>query len=548
MRGSLIPRAVRDIPVLVRCALALFAAVLVGWTVMTPAYRAPDEPQHVSAVLGLVQGEGWPKPGDANLNPGVLRSQVIIGFVEQQDQPTSRGNTLPGVHIAQGAPAGRALYSAQQPSPPDQRLPYAALAPGGLTDITNQMTQHPPAYYAVQAGVLIVLDAEDWRFDRQLALMRLVSVAMVVWLPLLAYLLVRRLTGSTTLGSAAAFLPIGVPQLVHVGSSVNNDALIVLLGAILVTQLAYVLTGARSTLLLGSIAVVLGIGLVTKGTMLTALPVVAVAVTLGLHSSRSWWRAAAGGLAVLAGAFVVGGWWWGLNLVRYGTVQPNGFGVERARTGRSLPVDEYGAHFLELLNSSAWGNFGWLELPLNTTLTTGLTVGVAVGALAALGSRNARRPLIVLAVFPLVTLAVLFATVYASHLRDGRFNGVQGRYLFGALLTVVAAVAVGLGVLARLARVSERWLVPLAATASAALAAYGALAAFRGFYVDVGVGMGQAWDLMTAWSPWPEWLVDTVAVAAGLLLLLVPVAAIVWAARVGAPARVGVAAGTASTT
>lgn len=524
--------ALRGIPIPVRCALALFAAILVAWTVLTPAYRAPDEPQHVSAVLGLVQGEGWPRPSDADLNPGVLRSQVLMGFTVRQDQPTSRGNTLPGVHRALGTTMGMPpLYSAQRPSAPAERLPYLDLTPVGLTGLTNQMTQHPPVYYALQAGALVALGAEDWRFDRQLALMRLVSVAMVVWLPLLAHLLVRRLTGSKSLGSAAAFLPLGIPQLAHVGSSVNNDALVVLLGAVLLTLLGYVLTGSQSRFLLGSIAVVLGLGLVTKGTMLTAIPVVAAAVAVGVHRGRSWWRAVGASLVVLAGAFAVGGWWWGLNIVRYGTVQPNGLGVERERTGQSLPLDEFGTRFLDLLNASAWGNFGWLEVPLGTMITTSLSLAVLVTALAALGHRRGRAPLAVLALFPLVTLAVLFTTVYASHLRDGRFNGTQGRYLFGSLLAVLAAAATGLGVLAHLARIHERWLVPLAAVVTAVLAAFGAVTAFRGFYIDVGVTAGQAWELMTAWSPWPGWLVDTIAVTAGALLPLVPVIAIAWAVR-----------------
>ena len=40
--------------------------------------------------------------------------------------------------------------------------------------------------YAVEAGAYRLLGAQDWRFDRALALMRLVSLVLVAPLPLMA--------------------------------------------------------------------------------------------------------------------------------------------------------------------------------------------------------------------------------------------------------------------------------------------------------------------------------------------------------------------------
>lgn len=494
-------------------AVVGYLALLAFWAAMTPAYRAPDEPQHVSAVLGLERGEGWPPPAAAEIDPGVLRSAVLSGFLTTPDQTTSRGNTLPGVHVTTGR-AAPPLYSAVDPTPPGQRPPYAALDGRGPTGYTNQMTQHPPGYYGVQAAVGLALGADDWRFDRQLALMRLVSVAMVGWLPLFAFLTVRRLTGSAALGSAAAYLPIAVPQLAHVGSTVTNDALLVLLGAGLVTALTYLLTGSGRRRTLAAVAVTLGLGLLTKGLVLPLIPVVAVLLVVGLRRlGRGWGATAVGALAVLGGAFAIGGWWWLLNLIRYGTLQPNGFGVLRSRVGPPVGIGDYAARFATEINTSFWGNFGWLELPLPGPVTTGLTLLTAVLALAAVADRVARVPLLGLWLLPLASLGALFVTLYSAHLRDGRFNGTQGRYLFGTILVFVAAAAVGLGVLARSTRLPERWLVPLVAAGSVAVAGYGATVAWRGFYLDTGVDRAAGWQRMLAWSPWPGWLV------AGLLLL-----------------------------
>lgn len=507
----------RSVPLTAWVALGSFVVLLTFWANMTPAYRAPDEPQHVSAVLGLVQGEGWPPPAAAEIDPGVLRSAVQAGLVTTPDQPTSRGNTLPGVHVATGRTTPP-LYSAVEPTTGDQRLPYDALE--GPSGFTNQMTQHPPGYYAAQAAVYVVLGADDWRWDRQLMLMRLVSVAMVGALPLLAFLTARRLSGSAAVGSAAAYLPLAVPQLAHVGSSVGNDALVVLLGAVLVTALSYLLTGSRHRLTLLAVAVSLGSGLLTKGLVLPLVPATAVALVVALRRTGLTWSAtAARSLLTLTGAFVIGGWWWLINLLRYGTVQPNGLGVERERAAPSVGVLDFAGRFVEQVNTSFWGNFGWLELPLPGVLTTGLAVVAAVLGLAAFADRAGRIPLLALGLLPLASVVAMFVSLYAVHLRDGRFNGTQGRYLFGSLLVLLAAAAIGASVLGRLARVPERWLAPLMALGSAAVAAYGGWAAFRGFYVDVNIDLNSAWQTMTAWAPWPAWLV-MVQLALGLILLV----------------------------
>ncbi|CAN5332786.1 hypothetical protein BH20ACT5_BH20ACT5_17260 [soil metagenome] len=515
-------------------AVLLFAAILTCWSVLTPAYRAPDEPQHVSAVVGLVEGQGWPRPGEAVMDQGVLASQTLIGYTVTADQRGFRGggNTLPGVRS--GSADQPPLYSVQEPTPAGERTPYDELRAAGLdAQLPNQMTQHPPGYYAVVAAALSF--AGDWRFDRQLALLRLLGVAMVMWLPLLAFLTTRMLTGSATLGSAAAFVPLAIPQLAHIGASVNNDALVILLGGVLVTLLAWVLTGGRSLLLLGSIAVVLGLALLSKGSMLAAIPATAAAVVVGLHRSRPagpsrpWLWAGVKGVLVLSGAFAVGGWWWALNQLRYGTLQPNAYGESPLRD-EPLSLLGFTAGFVERLSLSFWGNFGWLELPLDQAVTTVLSVVVAPVALAAFADGRTRAPLLVLSVFPVVGVLALFASVYAVHQRNGQFPGMQGRYLFGALVIGTAAVAIGLGVLARRVGLDQRWLVPLTAVVAVVVAGYGAVVAFSGFYLDVGVGVGAAWDFMSAWSPWPGWLVDTlaaatVAIAAAVLTYTVAAAA-----------------------
>jgi len=173
-------------------ATVLFVLLMVLWTIVTPGFRNPDEPQHVNSVLRVAEGGGWPRPSEAYMAPEVLRAKVLTGFsaVDGQEGPWAGGTLLPGLRagVTDENLMYYALFSLQNPTPVDDRLPFDQLELDQGVDLSHhgdQMTQHPPLYYAVNAGVVRAAGALDWRFDRTLALMRLVSVALVAPLPLL---------------------------------------------------------------------------------------------------------------------------------------------------------------------------------------------------------------------------------------------------------------------------------------------------------------------------------------------------------------------------
>jgi small subunit ribosomal protein S36 len=63
-------RILRSAPPAVWAITLLFTALLTSWSVMMPQYHAPDEPNHVDAVMRLVEGRGWPHPGDVTVTAG----------------------------------------------------------------------------------------------------------------------------------------------------------------------------------------------------------------------------------------------------------------------------------------------------------------------------------------------------------------------------------------------------------------------------------------------------------------------------------------------
>jgi 4-amino-4-deoxy-L-arabinose transferase-like glycosyltransferase len=514
-------------------ATLLFALLMVAWTIVTPGFRNPDEPQHVNSVLRVAEGEGWPPPSKAYMAPEVLRAKTLTGFsaIDGQVGNWAGGTLLPGVRagVAPQDLMFYALFSLQSPTPVDDRLPFDALTlePGvDLAQHGDQMTQHPPLYYAVDAGVLRAFGALDWRFDRTLALMRLCSVAMVLPLPLLAAATARRFTRRRRVADLAAFLPLAVPQLAALGGSVTNDALVILLGGVLTYGLARVLTGDRTWRTVVLVGVTLGLALLTKGTMLAAVPVAGLAVVVGARRAVALpWGPVLGRLAVVWGiGFGIGGWWWAVNYLRYGTFQPDGVPqdglaglvVDRPR----VSVWAFGDVFWDKMTLTFWGDFGQLELPLAQPLVVALTVVLVLLALLAFRARGKRVPLLILLSFPVAVLLALFAGTYSAHLVYGRFGGIQGRYVYGGLIIILVAVALGLGEIARLAGRAGRAVLPVVVALALANAGYAMWFAFRGYYLDVDWTLAEGWERMVQWSPWPEWAVAGLGVAILLVGLI----------------------------
>jgi 4-amino-4-deoxy-L-arabinose transferase-like glycosyltransferase len=522
----------------------VFLAVMVLWTVVTPAFRSPDEPQHVNSVLRLAEGDGWPPPAEAFVRPEVLRAKTLTGFsaVDGQLGNWIGGTLLPGVRpqIPEEDLRFFVPYSGQPVTPPEDRLPFGELelSPGVDPRMHgDQMTQHPPLYYAVNAAIVTATGSLSWPFDRTLILMRLVSVAMVMWVPLMAFSVTRTLTGNRRLADLAAVLPLAVPQLAALGGSVQNDALVILLGGLVAVLLAKVLRGDRTWRTLVVLGVTLGLGLLTKGSLLALVPVVGLAVVVGARRGPPLgWRPAVLRLAVVwVVAFAVGGWWWAVNILRYGTIQPSGVPAEHEPSVGSgadtKSLVEFAGVFWAKITNTFWGTFGQLELPLPRPLV--IVLSLLLLALVGLGLRRrpSRLPLLVLLAVFVLTAALVFWQMYESHLRTGQFAGIQGRYLYGALVPVFAAAAIGAGALVPEGGRLERWLPALLLPPVLLSAAFGLWVGFRGYYVDVGWTVAEAWQQMTDWSPLPDSAVRGLAGAVLLLALVAEAVAVRVALR-----------------
>ena len=461
-------------------------------------------------------------PAHGTMFPEVLRAKTLSGFSAVDGQ---RGNwqgatLLPGVRRETPREDLQfyAMFSSRPVTPPEDRLPFAQLELSPQVDphkFGDQMTQHPTLYYGLVAGAVTVTGAYDhWRFDRALALMRLISVALVGCLPLMAFAVTRTLTGNRRLADVAALLPLSIPQLASLGGSVTNDALVVFLGGAITVLMARQLRGDRSWRTLLLIALALGLALLTKGTLLVLVPVVGLTLVLSARRAPAlpWGSTLLRLLVVWAGAFVIGGWWWALNIVRSGAVQPPGLlipVVDRPRD--SLPT--FTGFWMERVTRSFWGYFGLLELPISAVVVPVLTIAGVVAVLLSMRRRGTRTDLLVLLSFFVLTTAALFLETRAMHLENGQYAGLQGRYLFGGIVALFAATAIGLGSFGREGGWFQRWLAAACVPAVLLVAAYGLWTAFYGFWVDVDWTVPAAGARMRSMSPWPSWLVYGVMAA-----------------------------------
>ncbi|MFD7022219.1 DUF2142 domain-containing protein [Promicromonospora sukumoe] len=507
-----------------RRALALISVLVVlvaaTWAVLTPVFRAPDEPQHVNSVLRLAYGGGWPPAGEAPISSVVDRARQQAALdTDVPGRPFDRPDHGAFVDVAPVPDDERVRVDAD-----GVRSPASADVRAGADepDVVDQMTQHPPLYYAVGAAALRAVGLAEARWDVQLLALRLMDALFLLPVPLLAAAAVRRLTGSRAAALVAASFTLFVPQVGHILGSVTNDSLAVLSGAVATFACVLVVRGdlrARTAVGLGA---AVGIGLLTKVMAVFALPMVVAAYLLapGARGRRATGALIAGGVA-----FAVGGWWWLRNLLVYGVVQPVGI-PQRFEPGEHQGTWYFLRTAVTQLTRSFFGNFGWLEVRIPDPVFWSASSAVAALVVVALvRRRDVRRALSVVLLLPAGLWLGVLVNAWPEYAETGVIVAVQGRYLFAGLAGLATGAALGAFALLgpRLGR-AVPWVVAAGCTAAVAGLAYG----FRGFYQGSGQSVADAAARWAGWCP----LTGAQLVLVGVVVAAVGVAAVGVAALV----------------
>ena len=515
------------VPLVVWATTALHVGLLLAFAFLYPPFTGFDETQHVDAVLSIRHGDGWPAPQERELSEGIVA--VATPVLQAASQlPFSDDELLPRDERPSVAELGVERDSVGQLLP-------------------NQITQHPPLYYALQAGVLAVLPGSaDWAYDKTVGVLRLVSVLLMAPLPLLAWATARALRAPPLVGQVAALLSVSVPQLQRVGSSVNNDAAYVLAFACVLLLLARVAGGdvRRRTVVLTGVGV--GVAMLTKGFALVLPLPVALAFLVGARRGgarpASWTAGLLPAFLSLTVAFAVGGWWWLRNLLLYGRVQPSGWPASYRDVLRLEPrgpdeparLTDFVAGSYSRLSERFWGGLEINYVGPDTFphwWTDTLAAATAIALLAAVvAARRDRLPLTVAVLVPFAcTLGVIVYGIWTGFTYSPDFPGAQGRYLFGNLPSLAAAVALGLVALTR--RASRA--VPVgAALLAVGMQVAGLYSVLSRSWLPVYDGRGRAarygdaLDGILDYAPWPSAVPLTAFALTGLAVVAVLVLAV----------------------
>jgi 4-amino-4-deoxy-L-arabinose transferase-like glycosyltransferase len=289
------------------------------------------------------------------------------------------------------------------------------------------------------------------------------------------------------LAMGAAALVAFNPMFLFINASVHDDPLADLVAAGVLYATARILVRGATARRGAVLGLLVGLAILTKLTCLLVAPTVGLALLYRLWADRSGWRQflKVGAIVALV-ALLVGGWWFVRNQILYGDPTSMGRQMEAWEDERPGGPDVVAAvRELGFLHDSAWGTFGYGQIPL-----PGWTYGLGrfVGLMASGGlvlfciRRRAGRvlweqpPLVLLIVFsgPLVVFVAVFVRMISIDTAN------FGRYLFVSLAFLAPLYALGLSEWLR--PYARRWLPVGLAVAMLALALFALVGVLRPAY------------------------------------------------------------------
>jgi 4-amino-4-deoxy-L-arabinose transferase-like glycosyltransferase len=436
------------------------------WSVVMPAFNAPDEAAHYAYVESLGEHHRLPykdptKPGGSYSAEALLAIQYTALHVTQHPEIK-----LPWTNLEQRQWA-KANANARQRRPD--------LVGGGYTAARS----YSPFYYVIDLPAYLAVKGSDV-FTR-LGLMRLVSALLAGLTALAAFFFVRELFPTRTWAAALGGLAVAFqPMFAQMGGAVNNDVLLFLMATIELYVLARIWRRGMSLANAVAAGTVLGLGILAKPTMIAFAPVVAAMFLYVLVRDR--WRAR----SIAA--------WTGAALAPFAPLLVLNYGVWGASGGlsgssASTTPERGAAHLSEFLSylwqwylprlpfmysefwsrtyehvsfplydlffKGFWGDFGHLEIDYpGWVYGILIACSIAVLALVAYAAVHAklRRDVLaaglLLGVLPVVMTALLVNVRAYLSLIESNEPFAQGRYLLqtvAVLGAALAAAAVGLG-------------------------------------------------------------------------------------------------------
>lgn len=350
---------------------------------------------------------------------------------------------------------------------PEANPAYATRPPGGMSlggeifpNGWQYAANHPPLYYLLMTPIYLVT---DWAsIEVQQYVIRAAAIPIGALVVLLTYLIAGMIFPRDRFMMAVAPTFVAFQtQVSYESAMVNNDILLVGMFTLLVFLLVRGVTSRFSPGSAAVIGLVLGLGLLSKASMLSAIPLVAFAMVLGvgIRNVRRW--ASLGAISAVVAGLVAFPWYFFLYRT-YG----NFSGLEQVKALQYSWTYRYGnaPSFFDLLFDSGfarwrwretWGEFGWRLIHLEGWLLQVIGYPLLIMAIAALGwlswqtvtwfrSPREGSQLTYSQIVSLWLLVLVAVVAYAAMVQFGTdFQLTQARYFFNAVGAVGVLLAFG---------------------------------------------------------------------------------------------------------
>jgi len=388
--------------------LIAYLAVAIAFSVATPVFEAPDEPQHFFYARHLAQTGRLP----------VAEEEAL--WAQEATQPPLYYALTAAVIAAVDTSDAEALA---------QRNPHAAIGVPLYPDNKNAYVHTDAERFPWRGTALAV------------HLARLVSVLLggvTVWMTYLVGMEAGiGAAASLTAAAVVAFLP----QFGFISGVVNNDNLVTALCAVGLWALLRHLRLGPSVRRAGVLGILAGLATLSKlsGAGLLALLMAACVWQACRRREPAWLRDV--GIVVAVWAALTG-WWFARNAAVYGDPTATTRMVEMM--GRRAGEVSFATLWGELrgLVGSFWGLFGWFNVPAPDAMYRMFNL-VALAAVAGWGLRLVRRRQ--MATPRAVAWPALWALIVLAALAQwtARTPASQGRLLFPALPALAVLLAAG---------------------------------------------------------------------------------------------------------
>jgi 4-amino-4-deoxy-L-arabinose transferase-like glycosyltransferase len=387
-----------------------------AYSVLTPAWEAPDEAGHFGYAAYLVQHRALPV---------------------QRLHETSEFHQPPLYYV----------------------ITALAMTPADLHDPTGALNPNPGFIWAGQGGnetnLAFHISAETFPFQ---------GLALALHLARVVSVLLGMLTVALTIAIGWEIFPeqrwIGLlsgslvafnPQFLFISGAINNDNLLVAAATGVWWLLLRAIKFPDQWRRWVWVGLVVGIGLLAKTSMFVMGLVAGLALVACAIQRRSIKMLVRGALGMGGSAALVAGWWFGRNQLLYG--DPLGWSIFRInfksvlRRG-PLPWSKV-QEFFTVQFRSFWGVFGWMNVNAPGWFYTAVQVvlGVSLLGLALWLARRRYKNLSGFSRSALVLLGLAIAAQEGYMLwAITRFNEswYQGRYLFPVIGPLMILVSLGL--------------------------------------------------------------------------------------------------------